>query len=200
MTLVRAFIALEIPASIQTAIQDQTASLRQAADASLVRWVNTANIHLTLKFLGDVSSASLPFLTQMLSAEAAQHRSFGLQVSRLGSFPTPKRPRVIWIGIQAPPALAELQHGIEAASRRLGYETEARTFSPHLTIGRVRQNLAPTDVQRVYTALESCRVGLLGSVDVRAVHLIRSDLRPEGSYYTRLHSAPLGPPEPGAVL
>jgi 2'-5' RNA ligase len=128
MTLVRAFIAIEIPASIQTAIHDQTASLRQSADSTLVRWVNAANIHLTLKFLGDVSSASLPFLSQTLTAEAAQHRGFGLQVGRLGSFPTPRRPRVIWIGIHAPEALGALQHGIEAAARRLGYETEARGF------------------------------------------------------------------------
>jgi 2'-5' RNA ligase len=189
MALIRAFIALEIPSHIQIAIDQQTTNLRKAADSSLVRWVKPANIHLTLKFLGDISSTNIPFLTQMLTAEAAQFPAFELQIGNLGSFPTSKRPRVIWIGIQAPAVLEALQRGIESAANRLGYTSEDRSYSPHLTIGRVKQHLAPTDLQRIHAALESNYVGMLGKVEVGAVHLIRSDLQPTGSVYTRLFSA-----------
>jgi 2'-5' RNA ligase len=118
---------------------------------------------------------------------------FRMQVGGHGSFPTPRRARIIWIGIQAPAALESLQHGIESAAARLGYEPEARPFSPHLTIGRVRQPVSAGDQQQVRVALERTQVGALGSADVTSVHLFKSDLQPTGSVYTRLFSAPLKP-------
>lgn len=194
MTLLRAFIALEIPAPIREAIQQQTTVLRKSADSSLVRWVPAGNLHLTLKFLGDVSTTNLPFLTQMLAREAGQHTGFSLQVGGLGAFPNSRRPRVIWIGIHAPEELSALARSLESATRRLGYPPEERPFSPHLTIGRIKQTTSPADLQRVHTALESTQVGPLGSAEVTAVHLMKSDLQPTGSVYTRLFSAPLSAP------
>ena len=196
MSLVRAFIAIEIPSGIQSVIDQQTASLRTSADSSLVRWVNTCNLHLTLKFLGDVSTNNLPFLTQMMTNEASKVAAFEVEVGRLGSFPNAKRPRVIWIGIQAPAVLETLQRALEAGAGRLGYTPENRPFSPHLTIGRVRPNLAVPDQRRLQRALESQAVGRLGAAKVDAVLLIKSELRPEGSRYTRLFSAPLSSPLP----
>ncbi len=191
MSLLRAFIAIEIPHSILDAIQKETAGLQRAIGAA-VRWVPCSNLHLTLKFLGDISPANLDLLTQMLAAEAAAHKPFELQVGGLGSFPTPRRPRIIWIGLSAPAALESLQRGIEAASARLGYTEEDRPFSPHLTIGRVKQQASSTELQALRTALEQSRVGDLGTARVEAVHLFKSDLRPAGAVYTRLFSAPLG--------
>jgi RNA 2',3'-cyclic 3'-phosphodiesterase len=191
MSLVRAFIAIDIPSALQIAIDQQTESLRADADASLVRWVKSYNLHLTLKFLGDVSSTNIPFITHMLTTEAAKYEPFQIQVGKLGSFPTSKRPRVIWVGIQAPAALQELYRGIDSAATRLGYTSEARPFSPHLTIGRVRPNLPVTSVQRLQAALESHEIDGIGKADIDTVHLIKSDLRPEGSVYTRLFSTPL---------
>lgn len=190
MPLVRAFIALEIPPSLQIAIEEKTAGLRKEADAPLVRWVRPGNLHLTLKFLGDVSSTTIPFITQMLTAEAAQCRTFELQIGTLGAFPTSKRPRVIWVGIQAPAALEALQRAVDAAADRLGYGSEERPFSPHLTIGRVKAHVPAHDLQRIHAALESHPLGVIGTAEVNAVHLIKSDLQPAGSVYTRLFSAP----------
>lgn len=192
MSLLRAFIAVEIPPAIHQAIEKQAAPIRSGLDSSLVRWVPVENIHLTLKFLGDVSPANLDLLEQMLCAEVGQHRAFDLGFGGLGAFPNPKRPRVIWIGIQAPAGLEALQHGIEAATATLGYPDEQRPFSPHLTIGRVKQNIASADMQKIRAALESSKVGSLGTTRVSAVHLFKSDLKPSGSVYTRLFSAPLG--------
>lgn len=191
MTLLRAFIALEIPASIQDAIQQQTAALRRSADSSVVRWVPSNNLHLTLKFLGDVSTSNLQFVTQMLTRETSQHPSFQMEISGLGAFPNSRRPRVIWVGLRVPEVLSALARSLEAASARLGYPSEERPFSPHLTIGRVKQTVTSDGLQRIRAALESTQVGVIGRTEVNAVHLIKSDLKPTGSVYTRLFSAPL---------
>ena len=192
MSLLRAFIAVEIPSSLQNTIQESTASLHKTLGNELIRWVPPQNVHLTLKFLGDVSSPNLDLIKQMLIAETGQHLCFEMQMEGIGSFPNPRRPRVIWVGLRAPAALESLQRGIESASARLGYTSEEKTFSPHLTIGRVKQNLSAPEIQRVRVALEETKIGLLGIVRVDAAHLFKSDLQPNGSVYTRLFSAPIG--------
>jgi len=189
MSLLRAFIAIEIPLGIRQAICKATSNLRQGSGA-LVRWVPTENMHLTLKFLGDVSPANVELLTQMLRAEADLFSGFEIQLGGLASFPNLKRPRVIYVGIQAPAALEALQRGIDAASRRLGYESEERGFSPHLTIGRVRQTVTGAEQQQIRRALEVTNIDSLGTARVDSVHLYKSDLKPTGSVYTRLFSAP----------
>jgi len=191
MSLLRAFIAIEIPVSIQDVIHGQTVTLRQALDPSLVRWVPAHNIHVTLKFLGDVSPANTEMLNQMLIQEAGQQPEFEIHVSGIGSFPTSRRPRVIWVGLHAPAALESLQRGVEASAARLGYAPEERPFSPHLTIGRVRQNLSADGLQKIRNSLERTQVGDLGSAKIDSVHLFKSDLQPGGSLYTKLFSAPL---------
>jgi 2'-5' RNA ligase len=191
MSLLRAFIAVEIPPEIHQAIENKTAPVRAALNASLVRWVPSANIHLTLKFLGDISPANVEMLAQMLSVEVSQHQAFQMGFEGLGAFPNPRQPRVIWIGIQAPASLEALQHGIEAAAATLGYPADKRPFSPHLTIGRVKQNVNSTGMQKIRTALEETQVGSLGTTQVTAVHLFKSDLKPTGAVYTQLFSAPL---------
>ena len=121
----------------------------------------------------------------MLSVEVSQHPAFEIEFGGLGAFPNPKRPRVIWIGIQAPAGLEALQHGIEAAAATLGYPGEKRPFSPHLTIGRVKQNAGSAGMQKIRTALEETKVGSLGTAQVTAVHLFKSDLKPTGAVYTQ---------------
>ena len=190
MNLLRAFIAVEIPLDIRQAVCKATSDLQKEI-GSLVRWVPMENMHLTLKFLGDVSPANVDMLTQMMRAEADLFNCFELHLSGLGSFPSLKRPRVIYIGIQAPAVLETLQRGIESASRRLGYESEERGFSPHLTIGRVKQNVTATEQQTIRRALEETKIDSLGTARVDSVHLYKSDLKPTGSVYTRLYSAPL---------
>jgi 2'-5' RNA ligase len=191
MSLLRAFIAVEIPSEIHKAIDRNTASLRTSLDSGLVRWVPTGNTHLTLKFLGDVSPTNVEMLSQMLSAEVSQHPDFTLKFGGLGAFPNPRRPRVIWIGIQAPAELEALHRGIEAAAATLGYPAENRPFSPHLTIGRVKKKIGSAGMQKIRTALEATRVSSLGTARVEAVHLFKSDLKPTGAVYTQLFSAPL---------
>lgn len=190
MSPLRAFIALEIAHELQQIIHKETARLRNRI-GRLVRWVPPGNMHLTLKFLGNISPASVDILTQMIRTEAEACRPFDMQVGGLGCFPGPKRPRLIYIGLQAPAELAALQKGIESATARLGYAAEVRGFSPHLTLGRVRQNISASDQQKIRGGLEETRIDALGTARVDSVHLYNSDLKPTGSVYTRLFSAPL---------
>jgi RNA 2',3'-cyclic 3'-phosphodiesterase len=191
MGLLRAFLASELPAALQNAIYNATASLRNVLLGDLIRWVPPQNVHLTLKFLGDVSPSSLELIMQMMVAEASQFSAFNVEVEGLGCYPSPKRPRVLWVGLKAPAELGSLQRAVETAAARLGYEPEERGFSPHLTIGRVRQNASSAALHNIRTAVENTQVGMLGRARVDAVHLYRSELRSDGSIYTRLFSAPL---------
>ena len=190
MSLLRALIAVEMPLHIREAVSTAAAPLQEGIGPA-VRWVPMENLHLTLKFLGDVSPANVEMLCQMLHAEADLFHCFDLRLNGLGAFPSLKRPRVIYIGIQAPATLEALQRGIDSSSRRLGYESEERGFSPHLTIGRVKQNVTSVEQQAIRRALEGTRIDSLGSARVDSVHLYKSDLKPTGSVYTRLYSAPL---------
>jgi RNA 2',3'-cyclic 3'-phosphodiesterase len=194
MSLLRAFIAIELPEHVCVAIQRQTARLRQTLGNDLIRWVPTQNMHLTLKFLGDTTASYLDFLKQLLTREADSHPQFNLQLGGLGAFPTPRRPRLLWIGIHAPADLATLQKSIETGTTRLGYEQEERAFSPHLTIGRVRQNISPPELQKIRSALDTIQLGNIGIARVDSIHLFKSDLQPGGSIYTKLFSAPLSKP------
>ena len=191
MSLLRTFIAVEIPSHVQKKIQQETEPLRKAIGSSLVRWVSIQNVHLTLKFLGDVSPASVDTLTQMLRAEADSCPEFDMEISGLGSFPSLRRPRVLFIGIQAPAELESLYRGIESAYTRLGYESEGRGFSPHLTIGRIKQDASASDQKKVRHALAETKIDSLGIARVNSVHLYKSDLKPTGSVYTQIFSAPL---------
>ena len=186
----RAFIAVEIPHEIRQAIHEQATVALKRTIGPLVRWVPPENLHLTLKFLGDISPASVDMLTQMLRAEADAARPFEMHVGGLGSFPSLRRARVLYIGIQAGAGLDALNRGIESACARLGYEAEERPFSPHLTLGRVRQEVSPADGQKIRAALEGLRIDSLGTARVDSAHLFKSDLKPSGSVYTQLFSAP----------
>ena len=193
MSRLRAFIAVEIPPEIRREIHDATSNLRRGS-GSLIRWVAVENMHLTLKFLGDIPSANVEVLTQMIRAQADSFNCFDIHLTGIGSFPSPKRPRVIYIGIQAPDALEAFQRQLESATCRLGYNSDAnggRAFSPHLTLGRVRQNIAADDQQKIRRALEESKIDSLGAARVDSVHLYKSDLKPTGPVYTRLYSAPL---------
>lgn len=191
MSVIRAFIAIDLTPDVRRQLDQVSAQLRQALPGTPVRWVPAANIHLTLKFLGDVSLSSLDMLKNMVQTEVAAHRPFDVSVGGLGAFPNPKHCRVVWIGIEAPAELNSLQHGIDASMATLGYSREERPFSAHLTLGRVSRNATSKDAHALAGVLESTRIGFLGMVTVESIHLFKSDLHPTGSVYTRLFSANL---------
>ena len=188
MSSLRAFIAVELPLELRQDIWQAMSDLRRDT-GPLIRWVPVENMHLTLKFLGEVPSENVEVLTQMIQGQADSFNCFDIHLTGIGAFPRSKRPRVIYIGIQAPAALEAFQRQMESATHRLGYKPEERVFAPHLTIGRVRQHVSADDQQKIRRSLKESTIDSLGTARVNSVHLYKSDLKPTGPLYTKLFSA-----------
>ncbi len=191
MSVIRAFIAIDLSKDIQRRLEEVVGDFKTKLTDIPVRWVAAENIHLTLKFLGDVSLTNLNLLTDMLQTEISTHHQFDITVGGSGAFPNLRQPRIIWVGVEAPAELAAIQNGIEAATGRLGYAREERPFSPHLTLGRVSRNATSQEVKAISGILEKNRVGFLGATCVEQVYLYRSDLHPTGAVYSQIYSASL---------
>jgi RNA 2',3'-cyclic 3'-phosphodiesterase len=191
MSVIRAFIAIDLTPEITHQLGMISCQLKQDLVDVPVRWVPAENIHLTLKFLGDVSIAHMEILKEVLQTDASTHRGFSFSVGKLGAFPNFRHPRVIWIGVEAPHDLAALQRSIESSMARMGYAPEDRPFSPHLTLGRVSRNATARDTHKIGEILEASTVGFLGVNPVSAVCLYRSDLKPSGAEYSKIFTASL---------
>ena len=191
MSVVRAFIAVDLPPDLQVRLAQVSSELQEKMGDVPVRWVPAGNMHLTLKFLGDVSSNNMDVLHDILRGETADRESMVISLGGLGAYPKPRRPRVIWIGVETPDELMALQRGIDKQTGRVGYARDRRPFSPHITLGRVSRNAVPNQVRTIGDVLCEKKVGFLGVARINAVHLYRSDLQPGGAVYSRLFSAGL---------
>lgn len=195
MPSVRAFIAIELPPAVLDQVGRLQTRVRQDLPSGLIRWTRPEGIHLTLKFLGDVEQDHLPEIEAALRGACAPHAPFPLQVSGLGCFPTPQRPRVLWVGVQdSSGKLAALQRDVERAIAPLGFPPERRGFHPHLTLGRVKnprrrgRNAPALEALGAYVERARVRVG---QIPVDAVHLMRSELLPSGAVYSALATVQL---------
>lgn len=191
MSVFRAFIAVDLSAEVLDRLAQVMDGLRREIGEGAIRWVPIENMHLTLKFLGDVSVSNLDRLKEIMRISAATCSPFALSVGGLGAFPSPLRARVVWVGVEGPPDLMSLQRMIDTETDRLGYASENRDFKPHLTLGRVGRNVTPKELQKIGQVLKEKKVGFLGVAQVRDVHLFRSDLQSNGAVYSRMYSVPL---------
>jgi 2'-5' RNA ligase len=192
MSVIRAFIAIELPNEIQEVLAQLLDQLKKNVDERSIRWVPVNNIHLTLKFLGDVSVNNLEVLQEIIRAEARVVKPMEFSVGRLGAFPNERHPRVVWVGVEAPQDLIVLQRGVEARVTKIGYPIDKRKFFPHLTIGRVSRNASPEEIRIIGDIIRLSKVGFLGAASITAVHFYKSDLLPSGAEYTKMFTAPLG--------
>lgn len=189
--VVRAFIAVDIPPDVRESLGQVSSRLQEKLEETPVRWVDYRKIHLTLKFLGDVSQENLGMVQKILESEVNKHQSLEIGIGRVGAFPKTRHPRVIWVGVEAPDELYDLRRGIEDGVARLGYNYDKYDFTPHLTLGRVSRKASSRDVRKVGKALHEFQVGFIGVARIEAVHLYRSDLLPDGAVYTKLYTASL---------
>lgn len=163
---------------------DTLAPLRQRREKLPVKWVRPENIHLSLKFLGEVEETREPDLRtalQRVAGSGHEPRPLTLQIAGFGVFPDYHRPHVLWVGVTPEPGLELLQHGVEQAFAPLGFPTEARTFRPHVTVARAARNAKPRD----FVGLEELLADLDfdETVTVSDVDLMQSTLTPEGPVY-----------------
>jgi len=184
----RVFIALDFPEGILGAIDQTLVGLRREI-GSVVRWVPVDNMHLTLKFLGEIPHRQIDPLSSAIQVQARSCIPFDMELRGLGAFPDPKRPRVLFLRIQAPVELESLAQKIDSVVTRLGYPPEARGFQPHLTVGRVKQAADPAGIQKIIQALQASKIDLQASARVDSVEIYQSHLKPTGAVYTKIFSA-----------
>jgi len=184
---IRTFVCIDVPASIKDRIAQLQGNLRQH-DAK-ISWVKPANIHLSLKFLGDVAATRIPAVGSAVERAAHLVRPLEIEVGGAGCFPSAKSPRVFWVGLTAvPDRLARLHALIEQELATEGFPPDTRKFSPHLTIGRVRlpQNAGLVAGELMSTGFSPA------SFQATEVIVMRSELNPSGSIYSALYKLSLG--------
>ncbi|PYV42695.1 MAG: RNA 2',3'-cyclic phosphodiesterase [Acidobacteria bacterium] len=185
--MIRTFVCIEMPETIRDRMARLQLELKQAG--AEVSWVKPSNIHLTLKFLGQVPHPRIPGVCSAVERAARVTEPFEIEVSGTGCFPSMNRPRVLWVGLsQVSHALSQLQAVLEDELASEGFARETRRFAPHLTIGRLRSQ------RHVPALLNNLKAAGFEAVRFRANEMIvmRSDLKPTGALYTPQTIIPLG--------
>jgi 2'-5' RNA ligase len=194
MTTIRTFIAIELTEAAQAVLSNLENHLKTIAPPNTVRWTAPQNIHLTLHFLGDVAVEDVATINQVLETVALAASPFSLVLEGLGCFPNFQRPRIVWVGVGGAFKTLQLIQGRlgSALQEAIGFSPEARPYSPHLTIGRVKKGIQSAQLKQLGQALEREQaVGQLVSLPVTEISLIKSELKPTGPIYTRLSSGKL---------
>lgn len=185
--LLRCFIAIEIPETIKKSVADIIDNLKKSG--SDVKWVPEENIHITLQFLGETEESLIPDIKGALYKILAPYSSFYIKIADVGCFPSGKRPRVIWVGMEGPQALIDLYKDISSEMVKFGYQKEERGFTPHVTIGRVKSNRNMGELLR---RLEEFKVTDFPGFEVQNIKLVKSELKPSGAKYYSLAEIPFG--------
>lgn len=187
MEKIRTFIAIKLTSEIISGISRVQEELKRSG--AKVKWVWPENIHLTLKFLGYITSEELERVKVAAREAFKPFRSFGINVSDLGAFPKINYPRVIWLGIaKGKEELKRLTFTLEGRLARIGFAREKREFSSHLTLGRVKSQKG---IGGLIEALINTETSHLGSMKVDKIAIIQSELKPQGPVYTSLEEIDL---------
>ncbi|MBM4444345.1 MAG: RNA 2',3'-cyclic phosphodiesterase [Chloroflexi bacterium] len=194
MELVRSFIAIELPPEFRAELGVLEEKLK-AARHSFVKWVDPETIHLTLKFLGGVPADAIPRIVEATSRAAQSIPPFSLLMGGPGAFPNWLRPQVLWVGIAGETGrLADLHRELDGALSPLGYPPESRAFSPHLTLGRLRDRASAEERRSLGQWAQSVRFESRLTFEVDGVRLMKSHLTPAGPVYSQLAFAGLRRP------
>jgi 2'-5' RNA ligase len=188
LSRVRTFLAVDLTGEVRR--EAEAAIARLARCTTDVSWVAAHNLHLTLKFLGDVDDTQLYAACRAATEATAGLSRFRAECRGVGAFPHLAAPRTIWFGVQDPHSLiASLQRSVEDAMRDLGFPRELRPYRPHVTLGRVRGHRDRDD--RLQQELGLLGDLALGWIEVDECVVYGSDLTPAGPVYTPLGRAPL---------
>jgi RNA 2',3'-cyclic 3'-phosphodiesterase len=182
--IMRCFIAIEIPSEVKSAFVELQNDLRGAgAD---VAWTNPDNVHLTLKFLGEIDKKLVSKVEQVCLETISSMSPFNLSINRIGLFPNERHPRVLWIGLGGEiETLEKLQERLDERLADIGFEIEEKDFQPHLTVGRIRSN---KNLREMLKRSDGYSLPTLSFV-VEEIVLMKSDLLSSGACYSELAKA-----------
>jgi RNA 2',3'-cyclic 3'-phosphodiesterase len=186
METIRSFIALELPHNIKDFLKRIEDGLKSGCPA-VVKWVNPENIHLTLKFLGNIEVSKISAVTGVIDESTRAINPFNLRVSQIGVFPHLKNIQVIWIGLSGDiDTLFKLQRNIESNLLPLGFPVEKRPFTAHLTLARISDYATFDEKQKISKIISEFKPEFEISFPVNAVSFIKSQLNRTGAVYNRL--------------
>ena len=183
----RAFVAIDLAEEVRAALAREQSRLKAACGYNRdIRWTRPEGLHLTLKFLGEVEKERVSSVTTALEA-LPRFNAFAVEVQGFGYFPDARRPRVLWVSLEAPAALGELAAKVETAVEGLGFARENRPFKPHLTLARFDRPHAPPVLA---AAIDGSCADSFGRFEVSEFFLFESRLRPGGAEYFKLARFP----------
>ncbi len=186
----RLFIALPLPEPVVEKLGAITERLQSREWP--VRWTTANTVHLTLHFIGEVEPSQAELIRMALPGEVARHQPFTMQTDRLGVFPDRRKPRVLWMGLEGDTErLAALHDGIGHLLAGLDLEVDERAFAPHITLGRLRQEISRERGMEIWTTLRGFETGAPLPVPVEEVILFRSYLSKAGAIHEPLVRCPL---------
>lgn len=178
----RTFLAIDVGDAIRKRLVSLQETMGQAAPG--VKWVEPQNLHLTLHFLGEINERDVLPVCRGVGETCAALPFFSMEVKGVGCFPTPRRPRTVWVGLgEGVDEVKALHAALEEKLLALGcYRREERAYTPHITLGRVKQDEAAdlSDLLRKHAAWQA------GAIPVREVLVLSSELTPQGPIYTPL--------------
>jgi len=186
MDIMRAFLAIDIDRAVREEVCNFIDQVSKTTRG--VSWVRPENIHLTLKFLGEIQEGTPEAIAAGLNPWLTKLQPFSLLLKGAGGFPNLKTPRVLWVGIDLVNQLKALYDTVEDVCEGLGFQREKRPFSPHITIGRVKGVVDPKALSKMYERAQH----VWGTTLVREVNIMRSVLRPTGAEYSVLLSLRIG--------
>jgi RNA 2',3'-cyclic 3'-phosphodiesterase len=189
--VIRAFVAIEMPIEIQRGLTEAISNLQTEFKGLPIRWIPIDSVHLTLKFLGELQEGDINSISQALGEQLKEFGRFDVSIGGIGVFPDASKPNVLWIGLESNDQLNKLQNAVEAALIPFGYPREARWFSPHITLARVKRGAGYSDLRRIGELATAVRPAIKAAGRVDAVTLLRSELKPSGAVYNALSHVPL---------
>jgi 2'-5' RNA ligase len=191
MEQIRAFIAIELPDAVKEDLSSLLKRL-QPSKHPYVKWVAIDSIHLTLKFLGNIYPDQVPGLTESINSAARGVTAFQLKLGETGAFPNLQRPRVLWVSLTGDIKRVKLlQQNIDVALSHFGFAREKRPFTPHLTLGRLKDRASPAERTKIGNLVAATRPGGGASLTVTEISLMQSTLKPTGAVYDQLAAVKL---------
>ena len=187
----RLFVAISLPDDVKNQIERAQEELRRAVPGRGVRWTTREQLHLTLRFLGNVDAQRVGALTEALREACAAFAPLQLRAEGIGFFPDARRPRVVWVGVQdGQGLLPRLQSAVQTATREFTTEEPEDRFTGHVTLGRIKALPRPEE-KALAAAGAGIAARLFGEWTAREVELVRSELSPTGARHTCQAVAPL---------